>query len=40
MLLIKHTGILFKWKLLISEYQSVSTSVNGNCFAAVDFLGK
>lgn len=22
MLLIKHTGILFKWKLLISEYQS------------------
>ncbi len=40
MLLIKHAGILFKWKLLISEYQSVSTSVNGNCFAAVDFLGK
>ena len=38
--LIKHTGILFKWKLLISEYQSVSTSVNGNCFTAVDFLGK
>ena len=40
MLLIKHTGILCKWKLLISEYQSVSTSVNGNCFTAVDFLGK
>ena len=36
----KHTGILFKWKLLISEYQSVSTSVNSNCFTAVDFLGK
>ena len=39
MLLIKHTGILFKWKLLISEYQSVSTSVNGNSFTTVDFLG-